>query len=49
MVVSPWGEVVAAAGEEEGLLFAELSLEEVSRVRTMLPALQNRRIGCNGD
>jgi predicted amidohydrolase len=42
MVISPWGEVVAALQEEEGLLFAELKKEELVTVRNKLPALRNR-------
>lgn len=42
MVVSPWGEIVSACGESEGILYADVSLEEVHRIRKMLPSLDNR-------
>lgn len=43
MVISPWGEVLARAGEEPCCLMAELDLGEVRRVRRELPSLKNRR------
>jgi len=42
-IISPWGEVLARAGNEEALLEAEIDLEEVRRVRQGLPVLQDIR------
>ncbi len=39
LVVSPWGEVLADAGTEEGVTFAELDLNLVSDTRAKIPAL----------
>ncbi|MDN5347972.1 MAG: omega-amidase [Clostridia bacterium] len=43
LVVDPWGEVVAAAGEGEELILADIDLERVERVRRELPLLAHRR------
>ena len=41
--VSPWGEILAEAGEEETVLTADLDLSEVDAVRRQLPLLAHRR------
>lgn len=43
MIVDPMGVIVAGAGEEEGLIVAELDGERVSRVREKLPSVSHRR------
>ncbi|MFP1878255.1 deaminated glutathione amidase [Lonsdalea quercina] len=43
MVVDPMGVVVAQATEEPALLFADLSLERIQRVRRQLPVLNHSR------
>ncbi|MFE1629281.1 carbon-nitrogen hydrolase family protein [Brevibacillus reuszeri] len=43
MIVDPMGVVIASAGEEEGLVVAELDPERISRVRGKLPSVANRR------
>src|SRR5918996_91304 len=46
MIVGPWGEIIAEAPEEgSGVWFAEIDVAELRRVRTMLPALEHRRLG----
>jgi deaminated glutathione amidase len=45
MVVDPWGRIVARADDGVGVTVAELDLEEVVRVREVLPALRHRRLG----
>jgi predicted amidohydrolase len=42
MVISPWGEVVAALEEEVGVLWATLNREEIHAARSRLPAYRNR-------
>ncbi len=42
LVVGPWGEVLAALAEGEGVVLAELSRERETEVRTQLPALRHR-------
>jgi len=52
--VDPMGVTLAAAGETEGMIFAEISLERLAEVRAKLPSLRNRREdvyrrwGCSG-
>ena len=43
MIIDPWGKVVVEAGEDEGLLTAEIDLEEVDRVRRQIPVFEDRR------
>jgi deaminated glutathione amidase len=43
MVVDPWGRVVAAAGDDEAIIRAEIDLDLVARTRTQIPVLANRR------
>ncbi len=43
MIIDPNGVVLARAGQEEGVLLAELDLEQVVRQRQRIPSLQNRR------
>lgn len=47
MIVDPWGTVVAEAadGEGDGIVVADLDLDEQIRVRGILPSLANRRPG----
>jgi predicted amidohydrolase len=45
LVADPWGRVVAVAPDGVGVTVAELELDEVDRVRAMLPALRHRRLG----
>jgi omega-amidase len=43
MVIDPWGEVVAEAGEEEIILSAEIDLALVDEVRGRIPVFSDRR------
>lgn len=43
LVAGPWGDVLLDMGEERGIGFAELKLEEIDTVRSRLPALRHRR------
>ncbi len=43
LIVDPWGRVLADAGSEEGVIFADIDLNEVSSVRAKLPSLQHDR------
>jgi predicted amidohydrolase len=44
LAVDPWGRVIARADDGVAVTFAELDLDEVQRVRQMLPALRHRRL-----
>ena len=44
MIVSPWGQVIAAAeGDAPGVIAATLDLDAVARARQAIPALKNER------
>ncbi|NLX00931.1 MAG: carbon-nitrogen hydrolase family protein [Syntrophomonadaceae bacterium] len=43
MVVDPWGQIIAEAGEDEGIIYVELDLKQVDQIRQQLPLLQHRR------
>ena len=43
LIVSPWGEVVADAGEEPGYIVADLDLDRVAEARQSIPALRHDR------
>ncbi|SED06463.1 carbon-nitrogen hydrolase family protein [Paenibacillus sp. GP183] len=43
MVVDPMGVVIASAGDEEGLIIAEIDFDRIKRVREKVPTLVNRR------
>ena len=43
MVVDPWGEVIAEAGEHPEGLVVTIDVEMVAEVRSRLPALRDRR------
>ncbi len=43
MIVSPWGEVIAAAAEEPGVIVATLDRDKVREARRMIPALGHGR------
>jgi predicted amidohydrolase len=44
LVVDPWGEVIADAGEGEKIIFGELSLEKLQSVRERLNVLRNPKL-----
>ena len=43
LVVGPWGEVLAEAGEEPGFITARLDLDRVAECRSMIPSLKHDR------
>lgn len=43
LIVAPWGEVIADAGEEPGFVIAELDFAKVAEARRMIPALTHDR------
>ncbi len=43
LIVAPWGEVLADAGEEVGVVTAEIDLGRVEEARTAVPALRHDR------
>jgi len=43
LIISPWGEILAEAGEEPGVIRADLDMDRVSDVRARIPVLRNER------
>ncbi|MGO4541255.1 carbon-nitrogen family hydrolase [Paenibacillus sp. 2TAB19] len=43
MVLDPWGETIAEAGEEETILYADIDLSLVDTVRNKIPVFEDRR------
>ena len=43
IVVSPWGEVLAEAGEEPGVIFADIDLAASDEARARIPAIKHGR------
>ena len=44
LAISPWGEVLADAGTEPGVSFADIDLAEVARARDRVPSLSHDRM-----
>ncbi|AZN42053.1 carbon-nitrogen family hydrolase [Paenibacillus albus] len=43
LIIDPWGEIIAEAGEEETILRAEIDLSLVDAVRAKIPVFEDRR------
>jgi deaminated glutathione amidase len=43
LIVSPWGEIIAEAGVEPGIIDAEISVSEVAQARARIPSLNHDR------
>jgi predicted amidohydrolase len=43
VIVSPWGEVLAEAGGDPGVIFADIDLSAVAEARARIPAIQHGR------
>jgi predicted amidohydrolase len=43
LIIDPWGKILADGGTQEGVVVAEIDLEEVKKVRKKLPSLQHDR------
>ncbi|OBZ17517.1 carbon-nitrogen family hydrolase [Bacillus sp. FJAT-26390] len=43
LVLDPWGETIAEAGEEETILYADIDLSLVDSVRSKIPVFEDRR------
>ncbi|CAM4402396.1 putative amidohydrolase [Paenibacillus endophyticus] len=43
LILDPWGETVAEAGEEETILYADIDLTLVDSVRSKIPVFEDRR------
>lgn len=43
LIISPWGEILADGGTDEGIIIADIDLAEVEKVRAKLPSLKHDR------
>lgn len=43
LIVNPWGEVIADAGDAPGIVLADIDLAEVDKARSQIPALSHDR------
>ena len=43
MIVSPWGKVIGELDEKEGLLLADVDLNECDQVRAAIPTKDQKR------
>ena len=43
LIVDPWGEILADGGAEPGVIYADIDLDQVQKVRNRIPALKNER------
>jgi len=43
LIVDPWGEILADAGDEPGIVMAEIDLDKVKNARSRIPALKHDR------
>ncbi len=44
MIVDPWGEVLSEAGSDEEIIYADINLNRINKVRRQLPVLKNLRL-----
>ena len=46
LVIAPWGEVIADAGQqEEAVLIADLNFDDIDKARAAIPSLSNHQLG----
>ena len=43
IVANPWGEIIAEADQKEEIIYCEIDLDEIKKVREELPLLKNKR------
>lgn len=44
LVIGPWGEIIAEAGIGEEILYAEIDLNQVEKIRNTIPIFEDRRV-----
>jgi len=49
MVINPWGEIIASAGSDEGVMMAEIDLDMVKKIREEFSALNDRKLEAYGN
>jgi predicted amidohydrolase len=43
IITNPWGEIIAEADEKEEIIYGEIDLDEIKKIREELPLLKNKR------
>jgi len=43
LIIDPWGEILADGGAEPGIIYADIDLGQVQKVRDRIPSLKNER------
>ncbi|MGQ0749496.1 MAG: carbon-nitrogen hydrolase family protein [Betaproteobacteria bacterium] len=43
LIIDPWGDILAEAGEEIGIIYADIDAAQVARIRGMMPSLEHDR------
>lgn len=43
LVISPWGEILAEAGDKEEILFADIDIASIDAIRNRIPVFEDRR------
>lgn len=49
LIVSPWGEIIAEAGDQPGVILADIDLSEVDAARRRVPSLRHDRSAMIGN
>lgn len=44
LIIDPWGEILAEAGEAVEVIYADIDVSRVARVRSMIPSLEHDRV-----
>lgn len=44
MIIDPWGEIIVEAGPEPVIIFADIDLSKVDKIRKEIPIFQDRRV-----
>jgi predicted amidohydrolase len=46
LIIDPWGQILADAGENPGIIIADIDLNKVNTARSAIPSLQHSRSFC---
>jgi predicted amidohydrolase len=47
LIVDPWGDILADGGEQPGIVYGDLEVARVAKVRRMMPSLEHDRAFCS--
>ncbi|MGI9570151.1 MAG: carbon-nitrogen hydrolase family protein [Desulfobulbia bacterium] len=43
LIINPWGQIIAEAGNEPGIIYGDIDLDQVTNVRQKIPSLEHDR------